>query len=68
MQLERVRIENYKCLRDVTAEFHSPEGGGKFRFRPPSGRGERLREILLFGGAGPNFYSHHAGGDAWFFL
>lgn len=26
MQLERVRIENYKCLRDVTAEFHSPEG------------------------------------------
>lgn len=26
MQLERVRIQNYKCLRDVTAEFRSPAG------------------------------------------
>lgn len=26
MQLERVRIQNYKCLRDVNVEFRSPAG------------------------------------------
>ena len=26
MQLERVRVQNYKCLRDVTVEFLKPAG------------------------------------------
>lgn len=30
MQLERVRIQNYKCLRDVTAEFRRPPGEDVF--------------------------------------
>lgn len=27
MQLERIRIQNYKCLQDVNVEFRSPVQG-----------------------------------------
>lgn len=30
MQLERVRIQNYKCLRDVTVDFFKPAGEDPF--------------------------------------